>query len=139
MMEQASDLEVVEERDAAAYGFMVRARANGLLHRILPLRDPGQPRFWCVVVFRCSPGGVPDESERPWVGPGGLKREELKDTMGAIRADPSTWLAEPAHRALRSWMLAPADVTATISQPDSASGARGKDDASLAADDHLDL
>ena len=32
-----------------------------------------------------------------------------------------------------------ADVTATISQPDSASGARGKDDASLAADDHLDL
>jgi hypothetical protein len=139
VMEQTSDLEVVEERDAAAYGFMVRARANGLLHRILPLRDPQQPRFWCVVVFRCSPGGVPDESERPWVGPGGLKREALKDTMGAIRADPSTWLAEPAHRALRAWMLAPAEVTATISQSVSAAGAPTTDDALHVTHDDTDL
>jgi hypothetical protein len=106
-VEQVIDVEVVEERNADAYGFTVKVLANGLLHRILPVRDPRQPRFWCVVVFRCSPGGVPDASEQPWVGPGGLRREELKETMSAIRANPSSWLAETAHGQLRDWMLTP--------------------------------
>ena len=111
-VDQVIDVEVVEERNADAYGFTVKVLANGLLHRILPVRDPHQPRFWCVVVFRCSPGGVPDASEQPWVGPGGLRREELKDTMSAIRANPSSWLAETAHGQLRDWMLAPAAAEA---------------------------
>jgi hypothetical protein len=110
--EQAIDVEVVEERNADAYGFTVKVLANGLLHRILPVRDPHQPRFWCVVVFRCSPGGIPDASEQPWVGLGGLRREELKETMSAIRADPSSWLAETAHGQLRDWMLAPGPAPA---------------------------
>ena len=101
------EIEIVEERNADAYGFTVKVHANGLLHRILPVRDPHQPRFWCVVVFRCSPGGVPDEAERPWVGPGVLRREDLKEIMGAIRANPSSWLAKTAHGQLRDWMLAP--------------------------------
>jgi hypothetical protein len=105
-VEQVIDVEVVEERNADAYGFTVKVLANGLLYRILPVRDPHQPRFWCVVVFRCSPGGVPDASEQPWVGLGGLRREELKETMSAIRANPSSWLAETAHGQLRDWMLA---------------------------------
>jgi hypothetical protein len=109
-VEQVIDVEVVEERNSDSYGFMVRVRANGLLHRILPVRDPHQPRFWCVVVFRCSPGGVPDASEQPWVGLGGLRREELKDTMSAIRANPSSWLAETARGQLRDWMLAPGPI-----------------------------
>ena len=110
--EQVIDVEVVEERNADAYGFTVKVLANGLLHRILPVRDPHQPRFWCVVVFRCSPGGVPDASEQPWVGLGGLRREELKDTMSAIRANPSSWLAETAHGQLRDWMLDPGPAPA---------------------------
>ena len=110
--EHAIDVEVVEERNADAYGFTVKVMANGLLHRILPVRDPHQPRFWCVVVFRCSPGGIPDASEQPWVGLGGLRREELKETMSAIRANPSSWLAETAHGQLRDWMLAPGPAPA---------------------------
>lgn len=107
-MEQAGELEVVAERgDAAAYGFTVRGRSNGLLHRIVPMRDPRQPRFWCVVVFRCSAAGLADVAERPWVGPGGLQREQLKETLGAIRADPSAWLSGAAHQTLRAWMLDP--------------------------------
>jgi len=118
-MEHADDaeIEIVDERNADAYGFTVKVRANGLLHRILPVRDPHQPRFWCVVVFRCSPGGVPDAAERPWVGQGGLRREDLKETMGAIRANPSSWLAEVSHGQLRDWMLAPS--ASAVSPPQS--------------------
>src|SRR5215212_5447820 len=107
--ECAIDVEVVEERNADAYGFTVKVLANGLLHRILPVRDPHQPRFWCVVVFRCSPGGIPDASEQPWVGLGGLQREELKETMSA---NPSSWLAETERGQLRDWMLAPGPAPA---------------------------
>ena len=121
--EQAIDVEVVEERNADAYGFTVKVLANGLLHRILPVRDPHQPRFWCVVVFRCSPGGIPDASEQPWVGLGGLRREELKETMSAIRADPSSWLAETAHGKLRDSMLAPAAADALAARKPNAATA----------------
>jgi hypothetical protein len=108
-VEGPNDVEVVAEpREAAAYGFTVRGRANGLLHRVAPMRDPRQPRFWCVVVFRLSAVDFADEAERHSVGPGGLRREDLKEALGAIRADPSAWLAEPAQRALRAWMLDPA-------------------------------
>jgi hypothetical protein len=108
-------VEIVEERDAQAYGFTIKSRANGYLHRVLPVRDPNQPRFWCVVVFRCTPGGLPEASERPWIGPGGLKREDLKEIMGAIRADPAAWLADAAHVKLRDWVLAPGEIPAPAS------------------------
>jgi hypothetical protein len=120
---QVIDVEVVEERNADSYGFTVKVLANGLLHRILPVRDPHQPRFWCVVVFRCSPGGIPDASEQPWVGLGGLRREELKETMSAIRANPSSWLAETAHGQLRDWMLAPAPAPAPAARRSGAAAA----------------
>lgn len=107
----ALEVEVVAERTADAYAFTLRAAGNGLAYRVAPERDPSQPRFWCVVVYRCLPGGLPDANAGIWVGPGGLRREDLKETLGAIRADPAGWLAEPARDELRAWMLAPAAPT----------------------------
>jgi hypothetical protein len=116
-MEQLSkpcgDVDIVEERDPHAYGFTIKAHVNGLLHRVLPLRDPHQPRYWCVVVYRCSSGGLADLTEPPWIGARGLRREDLKEVMGAIRADPSAWLAESANDALRDWVLAHGTPDAT--------------------------
>lgn len=107
MIDDEVIVEVVEEKSPDAYQFTVKARANGLLHRVMPARDPRQPRFWCVVVYRCSPGGVPVGSELPWMSGGGLRREELPEAMKAIRADPGAWLAEGSQRELRDWMLDP--------------------------------
>jgi hypothetical protein len=115
-MEQPCELEVVVERDASAYGFTVRARANGRLHRIMPVRDPQQPRFWCVVIYRCSPSGIPDADGQVWIGPRGLERDALKETLATIRADPAAWLAEPVRHTLRAWMIDPT-ATAPPSPP----------------------
>ena len=106
-MDQPHELEVIAERNPTAYGFTVRAQTNGRLHRILPMRDPQQPRFWCVAIFRCSSAGVPDATGQLWIGPRGLHRDELKETLGTIRADPSAWLADTTYHALRAWMLDP--------------------------------
>jgi hypothetical protein len=120
-VEQPDELEVVTERHPTAYGFTVRARANGRLHRIMPMRDPQQPRFWCVVIFRCSSAGIPDMDGKVWIGPRGLQRDELKETLGTIRDDPAGWLAESARHDLRAWMV---DPSATAPSPP-AQSARG--------------
>lgn len=116
--EFGGDVELVEERDAHAYGFTIKTLGNGLLHRILPLRDPKQPRYWCVVVYRCSSGGLADATEQPWIGARGLRREDLKEVMGTLRADPSAWLAQPENGALRDWIVAPSPpLTPTMPPP----------------------
>lgn len=102
------DVAVVESRDPEGLGFLLKARESGRLYRVRPARDPRQPRFWCVLVFRCSPAGVPEPDERPWFGAGGIAREELPDVLRAIRADASGWLAQDQCRHLRRWLLTPA-------------------------------
>jgi hypothetical protein len=113
-LDDASAFEVVPERDAHVSGFTIKTAANPFLHRVTPLRDPSQPRFWCVVVFRCAAGGLPDKSELPWISKRQLRREELAEVMQAIRADPAAWLAEDGNAELREWILAPSDATEPV-------------------------
>jgi hypothetical protein len=113
-LDDASAIEIVPERDAHVYGFTIKTAANPFLHRVTPLRDPSQPRFWCVVVFRCTAGGLPDSDELPWISKRQLRREEIADTMQAIRADPVAWLAEDANADLREWILTPASEAPAV-------------------------
>ena len=101
----AATLATIDEHLPGAFGFRIKATASGALFLVLPQRDPTQPRFWCVVVVKCAPGGLVDASELGWMGKQGLRREDLAETMGAIRADVDTWLAEPAQEHLRTWVL----------------------------------
>ena len=123
-MDEPSAVAVIVEHHKDAYGFTMKMVANGLLHRVLPLRDPDQPRFWCVVVVRCAPGGLPDRAEGAWIGPRGLRRDELGETMGAIRADLEAWLTEESQARLREWLLAaPATAVASAMPAAGKSGA----------------
>ena len=97
----------VTEHLRDAYGFTIKSAATGLLFRVLPLRDPGQPRFWCVVAVRSLPGGDIDRSHPAWIGRRGLRREELASIMAAIRDDLEAWLADPAQDTLRAWVMTP--------------------------------
>lgn len=97
----------VTEHLRGAYGFTMKSVNNGLLFRVLPLRDPEQPRFWCIVVARSLPGGEIDRSHPAWIGRRRLRREELAELMAAIRDDLHSWLAEPAQKTPRDWVIAP--------------------------------
>jgi hypothetical protein len=97
----------ITEHLRGAYGFIMKSAANGSHFRVLPLRDPDQHRFWCVVVVRILPGGDPDRSHPAWIGRRGLRREELSEIMAAIRDDLEPWLADPAQNALRDWVATP--------------------------------
>lgn len=116
-MNDVGAVAIVTEHLNGAYGFTMKTAANELLHRVLPLRDPDQPRFWCVVVVRCTAGGLPDRSQAPWVGQRGLRREDLSETMEAIRTDLTAWLAQPAQTELRELVLVPEVAAAPIFPP----------------------
>jgi hypothetical protein len=104
--------EIVDRHQPGAYGFSVRVGATGRLYRITPARDPQEPRFWCVIVYRCTLSGLPDGGERPWLGSAGLRRDELAGVMTAIRDDVAGWLAAMPSPALAQWFLAPPDPVA---------------------------
>lgn len=104
-MIDTSPLATIDEHLPGAFAFRLKATASGALFLVLLRRDPTQPRFWCVVVVKCAPGGLVDLEESAWVGRRGLRREELAETMAAIRSDVSGWLAEPSQTHLRTWLL----------------------------------
>lgn len=98
-------LATVDEHLPGAFSFRIKATATGALFLILPQRDPMQPRFWCVVVVKCAPGGLVDASEPGWMGKRELRRDELAETMSVIRNNVDSWLAEPSQASLRTWIL----------------------------------
>jgi hypothetical protein len=106
VMETTAALAVVGDGPPGSYAFTLKVLDDGRTYRVAPHRDPDQPRFWCVVVFRCTPAGVP-EGPDPWlIGISGLRREELGEALGAIRSDPGGWLASPACAGLRARLFA---------------------------------
>lgn len=103
-------IEVVESRGPEGFGFFVKVQSSGQVYRVSPARDPRQPRFWCLLVTRCSAAGVADPGERPWLGAGGMTREELPTTLATIRENVGGWLAQDACQELRSWLLSAVPV-----------------------------
>ena len=95
----------VDEHLPGAFAFRIKVTASGALFSVRPHRDPGQPRFWCVAVVKCAPGGLVDASEDGRIVQRNLRRDELAETMTAIRTDLQGWLAEPALESLRAWVL----------------------------------
>ena len=100
-------VEVVESRTPDGLAVLLRTRPSGRHFRVAPTRDPRQPRFWCLLVFRCSSAGVPHPNELPWAGGWGTRWEDLASSLGAIRADVDAWLAQEQCAGLRDWLLTP--------------------------------
>ena len=74
--------------------------------RIMPIRDPDQPRLWCLRLEACA---APSLSARtapfdPYYTALAMTREQLADTLAALRQRTATWLDEPAQRDLAKWL-----------------------------------
>ena len=115
-MDDAIDL--IEPRSPDGLGFLLKARATGRLYRLMPARDPRQPRFWCFTVYRCTSAGVVNPTERPWLGAGGMTREELPVALAAIHEDVGAWLAKEECHELRTWLLASDAASADPPRPE---------------------
>jgi len=98
-------IEIVVPRAPEGLSIVLKPHHGARLYRILPVRDPEQPRFWCLVVLRCTRAGAVEASEDPWVIGSRLTRDQLPQVLAEIQGDLNTWLDDERRHALRAWLL----------------------------------
>lgn len=100
-------VEVIELRTAGGLGVFLRVGDEQRLTRVAPVRDPNQPRFWCLAAFECSSCGIPISGAAVWAGFWGSPQSALPDLLGVIRKDAASWLASDECSVLRERLLHP--------------------------------
>ena len=76
------------------------------LIRIVPVRDPDQPRLWCLRMEACAGASLTAKTARvdPFYTALAMTREQLTETLAVIRGSVGTWLLEQPQGDLRRWL-----------------------------------
>lgn len=94
-------VEVVVPRGTGTLEVYLRVGADPRLYRVMPTRDPRQPRFWCLAIVACAPSGTPESAEPLWAGAWGTAWVDVPAALAAIRGDATAWLAADGQADLR--------------------------------------
>ncbi|MCA9877140.1 MAG: hypothetical protein KC442_05150 [Thermomicrobiales bacterium] len=100
-------IEAIELRGSAGLGVFLRVGDDQRLFRVAPVRDPRQPRFWCLAAFECSACGIPLTGDAIWAGWWGSHSGELPALLDALRRADTTWPRDADGQALRQVLLQP--------------------------------
>jgi hypothetical protein len=100
-------VEIIELRTAGGLGVFLRVNGESRLTRVAPVRDPNQPRFWCLAAFECSSCGIPVSGAAIWAGYWGSPQSALPELLAAIRKDAEGWLDGDECAVLRERLLRP--------------------------------
>lgn len=87
-------IQVVELRGANGLGVFLRVEDDQRVYRVAPVRDPNQPRFWCLAAFECSACGIPITGDAIWAGWWGSSPSDLPRLLDRIRANVALWLRD---------------------------------------------
>ena len=100
----AESFEIADLRVPEGLALYLRASPSNWFFRFAPVRDPAQPRFWRLFIEQCTRIGELGGSYDQFVGPKGMSRQELLDTLSEIRSAPESWLSGVDQRELSSWL-----------------------------------
>jgi len=100
------DLVYVPLRSTEGLVLYLKHAPSTWVFRLLPYRDPDQPRFWCLRVEACA---GPSMSARtapfdPFYTSLAMTREQLAQTLDDIRTDVAIWVEHPPQADLRAWL-----------------------------------
>jgi hypothetical protein len=101
------NVQVIELRGFGGLGVFLRINDDQRLYRVAPVRDPQQPRFWCLAAFECSSCGIPVSGTAIWAGWWGSSPGELPAILDTIKADAAVWLLEEQCAGLRYLLMQP--------------------------------
>jgi hypothetical protein len=96
---------IVAPRTPEGLSIVLKPHHGSRLYRVVPVRDLDQPRFWCLIVLRCSRAGAVEPDEDPWVISSGLTRDQIPPMLAEIQSDVAGWLAADSRQKLRAWLL----------------------------------
>ncbi len=102
-----TNVQVIELRGSGGLGVFLRVGDDQRLFRVAPVRDPNQPRFWCLAAFECSACGIPVTGNAIWAGWWGSTQDKLPALVDTIKADTADWLREAECAGLRKILLQP--------------------------------
>jgi hypothetical protein len=76
--------------------------------RLMPIRDPDQPRLWCLRMEPCAGASLTAKTARvdPFYTSLAMSRDELGQTLSAIHEDLMVWLKQPTQATVRTWLMA---------------------------------
>ena len=100
-------VQIIELRGSGGLGLFLRVGEDQRLYRVAPVRDPNQPRFWCLAAFECSSCGIPVTGTAIWAGAWGSAHHELSGLLDAIKEDADAWLLEDECAKLRALLMQP--------------------------------
>lgn len=98
-------IEILPAKAAGKLAIDLKVTTTGSLFRIAPVRDPQEPRFWCVAVRKCVTGGMIDASEPAWIDRPGHPWADIAGMIEEIRDDVFGWLATSERRPLCAWLM----------------------------------
>jgi hypothetical protein len=98
-------------------GFSFKVQATGALFRCQVMRNPNQPRFWCITIYLCLDGGSPDKEQPRWLSNDRFTREEMPAALEAVQSNLTGWLADTSRKDLRKWILAQTSRSPMSSSP----------------------
>ena len=104
-MDDGRHIATIDAHERGALALRIKIVASGARFVIMPHRDPEQPRWWCVVVATCAAGGLIDPAAAGVIVQRQLGRDELTESLAAIRTNLDAWLAEPSRQLLTEWLL----------------------------------
>ena len=88
------EIDVIAPRAPEGLSIVLKPHHGARLYRIVPVRDPNQPRFWCLIVLRCNRSGAVEAGEEPWIISRGLNRDQLTAVLFDIHYYFIVWLAQ---------------------------------------------
>jgi hypothetical protein len=102
----ADTFELVQLRVPEGLSVYLKHRESPWMFRVLPVRDPDQPRLWCLRVEPCAGPSLSAKTASldPFYTCLGMARERLAETLDAIHRDAVAWLADEATTAFRDWL-----------------------------------
>jgi hypothetical protein len=100
-------VQVIELRGNGGLGVFLRVEDEQRLYRLAPVRDPNQPRFWCLAAFECSSCGIPVTGSAIWAGWWGSSQGDLSGLLETIKTDVERWLLAEQCEGLRALLLQP--------------------------------
>ena len=100
-------VQVIELRGNGGLGVFLRVGDEQRLYRVAPVRDPNQPRFWCLAAFECSSCGIPVTGSAVWAGWWGSSQGDLSALLETIKSDVAGWLTAEQCAELRALLLQP--------------------------------
>lgn len=99
------DIDIVVPRTPEGLSIVLKPRHGSRLYRVVPIRDPETPRFWCLIVLRCTRAGAVEADAQPWVIGSGLTRDEVPARLAEIQDDLPGWLAKDGRQGLHRWLM----------------------------------